>query len=482
MNNLFPLLTQYEGFLILGFYTLLALFFTNIFSKGFNNTKDGFIVANRNLGTFQGTMSISAAWIWAPAMFISCLQGYVNGYSAVFWMVLGNFFSIVLFGYLTPKIRERFPNGFTLSGLMRDTYSPRVQFIFVIEMLMLTLGALSVNMLAGSMAISTITGINFTVISILIPCIALSYALKGGLKASVVTEIIKVFVFMTVWLGLCFWAVNVNGGFDVVMLGFGGKTGQGTTLFGNDFAINAFISFGIPTIVSLMSGTWADNTFYQRTFAIQKDSVRKSFFLASPMNPIITILGAMIGMLAAGMHLDIPKALQTYTNIVVFGSSLPTWVFPVLMFVIFASLVSIIDSQLGTASALAGNDFYNLMNKSLDNSKVLVYSRAAMVIVALLAILIVNIPGITLLQIFLIYGLSRTTVWLPVMVTVLNDKLLSERGMFWGVLLSWMFGLPIYIYGDLFNGGNFYKLTGTLITVFFGIIVGYFVSILERKK
>jgi Na+/proline symporter len=481
MNNLFPLLSQYDGFIILGFYTMLALSLTNIFSKGYNTTKNGFIVANRNLGTFQGTMSISAAWIWAPAMFISCLQGYVNGFSAVFWMVMGNFFSIVLFGYLAPKIREKFPDGFTLSGLMRDTYSSRVQFIFAVEMVLLVLGALSVNMMAGSMAISTITGINYTAISILIPCIALSYALRGGLKASVATEIIKIFVFFAVWTVLCLWAVNINGGFETVMLGWGGKTGQGTTLFGNDFALNSLISFGIPTIVSLMSGTWADNTFYQRVFAIRKESVRKSFMFASPFSPLITSFGAMVGMLAAGMHLDVPKALQTYTNIVVFGSSLPTLVFPLLMFVIFASLISIIDSQLGTASSLAGNDLYNTRNKIIDDTKVLKYSRISMVIVAALAVLIVNIPGITLLQIFLIYGLSRTTVWLPVMITILNDKILSEKGIFWGIVAAWGIGMPIYIYGDLFNGGNIYKLVGTLTTVFLGVVLGYIITALDRK-
>lgn len=475
-------MSGFDGYIVLAFYAVLATILTTVFSRGYNKTKDGFLVADRKLGYFQGTLSITAAWIWAPAMFISCLQGYVNGFSGVFWMVMGSFFAVFLFGFIAPKIKRKYPNGFTLSSLMQTNYGSRVQLLFATELILLALGALSSNILAGSMAISVITGINFTLISIIIPVIALSYALRGGLKASVVTEIIKVFIFLTVWLGLIAWTISANGGFDVIAQGFGGKTGNGNILWGTDFTNNVLLAFSIPTILSLLSGTWADNVFYQRVFSIEEKHVKKSFLTAAFLAVSVTVAGGLLGMLAAGMHIDVPKELLTYTNIFLFGMTLPQWVYPILMFVIFASLISIIDSQLGTAASVFGNDFYNAVNKTDDDTKSVLYSRVAMCVIAAVAVGIVNIPGITLLQIFLIYGISRTTVWIPTMLTVLKPNLTSEKGMFWGILLAWFFGLPTFIYGDLFGGGNLFKLAGTLIAVFGSGLLTLIISKLSKNE
>jgi Na+/proline symporter len=479
-STIFPILNPFQGLVILAVYTILALVLTTVFSRGYGKTKESFLLANRKLGFFQGTVSVTAAIIWAPAMFISCLQGYVNGFSGFFWMFMGNLFALILFGYFTPKIKDMYPNGFTLSGLMRKLYGPRVQVLFLVELFLLLVGALSVNIMAGAMAIYTISGINYHLLTMIIPVIALSYTLRGGLKASIITEIIKVAIFMTVWLGLTFWAISLFGGMPTVWQGFGGKTGLGTTLFGNQFAINALIGFGIPTVLSLLSATWADNTFYQRLFAIEKTNVRRSFITAAFVSVSVTVFGGLIGMLAAGARIVVPNKYQTYTNIYLFGMSMPHWVYPVLLFVVFASLVSIIDSQIGTASSLAGDDIYNLLNDKVDEKKILLYSRAAMLIVASVVVAVVNIPGITLLEIFLLYGLSRATVWIPTMITILNQTVLSEFGMFWGIVLAWLIGLPLYVYGAMMGGGNAFILSGTLMTIFGSAAIGLTLTAIDR--
>jgi Na+/proline symporter len=479
--NTFPLLNTTAGYLVLFFYTILATILTLKFTGNYNKTKEGFLVANRQLGYLQGSMSVAAAWIWAPAMFISCLQGYINGIAGVGWMIIGNFFSVFLFGLFAPKIKNQFPEGFTLSGYLKEKYDSKVQGLVGFETIMLSIAALSINILAGSQAISFISGIDYHLISIVIPLISLSYALRGGFKASVITEMIKIVVFLSIWLILIGWTVNLNNGFDTVIAGFGGRTGNGTTLWGTDFTNGILIGFGLPTLLSLMSGTWADNNAYQRIFSIQKDKVLPSFITGSFLAITVTISGGIMGMLAAGMHLEVPASIQTYTNLLVFGMSLPVWTFYILIFVIFASLISVIDSQLGTAASLVGNDIYNIFNKHPDDKKSILWSRLSMIAVSVLAILIVNIPGITLLSIFLVYGIGRATIWWPVMITLINKSLINKHGMFYGILLSWIFGYPIYLYGQ-YTGDKIWTLCGTLLAVFGSGLMCIVISYLTRTE
>jgi Na+/proline symporter len=171
-----------------------------------------------------------------------------------------------------------------------------------------------------------------------------------------------------------------------------------------------------------------------------------------------------MGMLAAGMQLEVPKAIMTYTNLAVFGLTLPQWTFYVLIFIIFSSLISVIDSQLGTASSLIGNDIYNLFNNE-DDKKSILWSRIGMIVISIIAVAIVNIPGITLLTIFLVYGVGRATIWWPVMLSLINEKLVNKHGLFWSILISWIIGYPMYLYGQ-FGGDKSWTLYGTLLAIF----------------
>ena len=44
-------------------YTMAIWVMTYLFSKGYNTT-DKFLVANRDIGTVSGGLSIAATWIW----------------------------------------------------------------------------------------------------------------------------------------------------------------------------------------------------------------------------------------------------------------------------------------------------------------------------------------------------------------------------------------------------------------------------------
>ena len=86
-----------------------------------------------------------------------------------------------------------------------------------------------------------------------------------------------------------------------------------------------------------------------------------------------------------------------------------------------------------------------------------------MVIVAILAIGVANIPGITITYLFLFYGTLRSSVMLPTIFAIKGYKM-SESGLFYGILASLAVGLPIFAIGNL-NGWVPMIVAGSLLTI-----------------
>ena len=78
-----------DGYIVLLVYGAFAFAMTYWYSRGYDDTKTSFLVARRELNTPQGSMSVAAAWLWAPGLFISTQQAYVNGFDGLFWFCFG---------------------------------------------------------------------------------------------------------------------------------------------------------------------------------------------------------------------------------------------------------------------------------------------------------------------------------------------------------------------------------------------------------
>ena len=172
------LFTESTGILVLLIYGIFAYAMTYWYSKGYNDTKESFLVARRELNTFQGSLSVTAAWLWAPGLFISAQQAYVNGLVGLFWFCLGNFLTLGAFAYFARKIRQWAPEGFTFSGYLKEKFSGRVQALFVVEMMFLAICAFAINLIAGSKTVEALTGLDAGIVSLLMVLIAILYSFR----------------------------------------------------------------------------------------------------------------------------------------------------------------------------------------------------------------------------------------------------------------------------------------------------------------
>lgn len=444
-----------------------------LFSRNYNSTKSQFLLADRKLGFWESSFSIAASWIWAPSLFVSAFQAYTNGWVGLFWFAVPNFLALILFALLINKVVNRFPQGYSLSEFMAKKYSNRVQSLYWISLIGLTVGAFATQVLAGAKFISMITGMDYFWASVIIVAIPLSYSLYFGLKSSVITDFAKILVLYTIGIVIVPWTIIEVGGWQVVADGLYGVSKQFTSLFDSNGWL-VFATFGLPTAIGLLSGPFGDQAFWQRGFSTNGQYRRKAFLLAAVLFIVVPLGMGMLGFAAAG--LEFAAKSKQFVNLELVAMALGTIGICLFSIIVLSSVTSILDSKLCAVSSITGHDFCNRFG--LTDS--LMVSRVSMIILAVVSLLIANIPKLELVHLFLIYGALRASTLLPTLLTILSEKPMSEKGMFWGILISIAVFLPIFAYG-LLNKIPEITIAGSLGGVLISGIIVYLSSVMGKR-
>ncbi len=455
-----------EGIIVLISYFAIMMLVTILFTKKEKNI-ESFHVADRNMNTFSSAMSIAATWIWAPALFVSAERAYLNGWVGLFWFLVPNILCLILFIPFAKKIREQMPKGITLSGYMYNKYKSRkVKNVYLFQLTSLTILSTAVQLLAGGKILSSVTGIPFYIITIVLSIIALSYSVISGIRASVITDTLQMLLILIACLVFVPWALNIDNGIQNLMAGFTGVTREYTSLF-NTKGLEVFFAFGLPTAIGLIAGPFGDQCFWQRTFSIKKEKIGKSFMLGATLFGIVPLSMGILGFISAGSQFVFQDS--SIVNFELITQLFPKWVVLPFLFMLISGLLSTVDSNLCAIASLTTD---------ITKSKDVKIPKIAMIILLIIGILIANIKNLSVTDLFLIYGTLRATTLIPTIMTLKNIKL-NEKGIYFGIIASLVIGLPIFAYGTILNIA-LYKTIGSLITVITSGIVA--LCITKRSK
>lgn len=416
----------------------LSLVITLVASRGTVTNKLSFLAADRDVHWRPGSATVAATWIWATGMFIASEQAYLNGWVGLMWFAVPNIACLAIFAWFAYRIRMKHPEGFTLSEYMRTTKSARVHRLYLMTLGGLAVFSSAVNLLAGGLIVGKLTGIPFTLTTLILAGIALGYSLRSGLKASILTDYVQMAIIGVVCLTLTPWVMTVVG-MGTIVDGFSGFNGDVVSMFDSRGGA-IFWGFGLSVSLSLIGGPFGDQTFWQRAFAMKPSHIKPAFFGGAALFAIVPITMGILGFAAAGAQVVVEDT--QLTNLASIEAFLPLWAIVPFLLYVFSGLLSTIDSNLSAAASIAGHDL------SKDPADVMRNSRRAMMGLTLAAVLIANIPGITVTQMFIFYGTFRLSTTVPTILALYRDRT-SERGMFWGILLANVIGVPLSAYGNL---------------------------------
>ncbi len=424
------------AWLTVGAYSLFIIAATALFTK-YSRSKLDLLVANRSIHWIAAGLSVAATWVWAPALFVAAEKAFLEGWVGVFWFTVPNVATLVIFAWLASKLRERVPDGFTLSAWIKDAYSTRVQRLYLGTLSLLSICAFAVQLLAGGLILQRVTGMAFLPLTVTLAIVALSYTFFSGIRASILTDWLQMSFIALIGLTFVPWAVLAAGGFEA--LSFTGNSGAYRSLVSGEGA-SVFWTFGLAATIGLLSGPFGDQSFWQRAWSVKGGSagVRKAFVLGAAIFAVVPITMSMLGFIAAGSNLAIENT--QLTNFETIMEFLPAWTFVPFLAFILSGLVSTLDSHLAAISSLAGHD---LKSGSVRTS------RLAMLALAVIGVALANVPGITIVAMFIFYGLLRSTTLIPTVVSILAKRAPHEAGAFYGILSGIFIGLPIFATGQL---------------------------------
>lgn len=456
------------GFIVLLTYAAIMIAVTLLFTKK-ETTAEGFLAGHHNLGAVVSALSIAATWIWAPSLFTSAEKAYTNGIPGLFWFLIPNVLCLFLFIPFAKKIRKELPKGISLSEYMYSKYNSRkVRSVYNFQLGALSIFSTAVQLLAGGKMLTLITGIPLILSTVILAVIAYSYSQFSGIKASVLTDALQMVFMLIVGISLSVCAFKITGGYENILKGLKGSTGEYGSLF-SDKGFEVFLGFGLPTAVGLIAGPFGDQSFWQRAFAVKKDKIGRAFGMGAVMFGIIPLTMGILGYIAAGAGMPIKDT--SVVNLELIQHLFPSWVLVPFLFMIISGLLSTVDSNLCSFASLQ----YTEGKKYKISS-----SKTSMVILLLLGIAIANIPKLTVTHLFLFYGTFRASTMLPTIMTLKGCKL-SAKGVYCGVIIALIIGMPIFAYGNIANI-PLMKTIGSLTTVLSSGISAFAITRREVSK
>ncbi len=192
MNNSFFLEQSTSLILIIAISLLFAFLGINHTKKfkGLNN----YLTANRNIGVFSLTTSLTASALGAWILFGPASAATWGGIGAVIGYSLGTAFPLFFLIYLGKKIRNEFPKGSSLIEFLRRKFGKSLFKLILLMTIFYMFIFLCAEVTAISVLINYISGTEFWITALVVLSSTLIYTLYGGLKASIFTDNIQMIV------------------------------------------------------------------------------------------------------------------------------------------------------------------------------------------------------------------------------------------------------------------------------------------------
>jgi urea-proton symporter len=469
-------ISEIQGYILLAAFGIAMLAITLFFARrAARETMEGFLVASRHISWKLGAPSIAASWIWAPALFVSVQFAYEMGLPGLAWFLFPNMLALGLFGILAPKIRKLLPEGYTLPQWIKYRLNDeRAHQIYLFPFFFYQLMAVTVQLFAGGNLVSLLTGIPLESSMVILAGIGLSYAIISGLRASIITDFIQIAAIVIGLVVVIPWIITATGGFETIANGLGGLAGN-TNVFDPGVAF----SFGIVTAIGLIAGALSDQQYWQRSFAIKKNDLVKSFVLGALLFGLVPLALSALGFIAAspGIEVTLPAGIDvSLIGVATVAQFLPPIALLLFVIMLLAGLSSTLDSGLCAGSTLYAIDWKKQsprensvlekiragvslttqdmeIKESLDRKTVRAGRFAMLGFTAtglIVSLAVINIEGLGLQHLFWIFNTIAAAVVVPTVLSLYWNRL-SAKGVVWGTSISFVVGIPIFVYGNILN-------------------------------
>lgn len=420
---------------------LSSIFISFLFiGKTWGSNIREFLFANRSLKVVSTGAAISSHWLWAIALFVGPATAYNWGVIGMLTFIIPNALALLVIGGLVNNIRDRYPEGFSLTEYIKTNFSKKVAALYQFEFVAVAFAALllaftAIGKLWAFAGLQDL--IQPTYASLLFGLITLGFTMKGGIRTSVFTGTIQAILFLAFFL----YAGQMIEWSGLPVLSTGKNDLQ--SLFDAKF----LTTFAGAWVITIIVGATSHGGLWQKAFSMPKENVFESFAIGSVIFAL-TLAGLLtLAMFAFANGLPVTSPdLAAVTAIRDFLGPVALLIFGTIF---IGQTSTVIDSSMNYMASLVTLEW-------LKKDQVWV-SRLVMLVFVLLA-WIVSWAKLEIWTVLMLMGAVRTVMFVPLMLHIFDVKL-SERLIFvvsivtipCAFTLAWiakMDKLPIY---DLYS-------------------------------
>ena len=431
MNNSFFLNQSTSLILIIAISLLFAFLGINHTKKfkGLNN----YLTANRNIGVFSLTTSLTASALGAWILFGPASAATWGGIGAVIGYSLGTAFPLFFLIYLGKKIRNEFPKGSSLIEFMRRKFGKSLFKLILLMTIFYMFIFLCAEVTAISVLINYISGTEFWITALVVLSSTLIYTLYGGLKASIFTDNIQMIVIGVLLIISFIYITSFTGSkfsFDFVLK-------KNPQLLSSHYIPNytAGLTFFIAVAATNLfhQGNW-QRVYAAKNYQTLKKSLIISFLI---IIPIVFFMG-FSGMVAFSID------PSNRPDLGFFSLLLKEQTIFLSLFVIILGMaltISTVDTLINAISSLVildGKAVFNLSKKT----NYLNFSKYIILLLSFISFIIAS-KGFDILYLFLLADLFCCAFVLTVFLSF-YDKSINENLAYISILIGLIGGFLLF--------------------------------------
>ena len=397
--------------------------------QGLNN----YLTANRNIGLFSLTTSLSASALGAWILFGPASAATWGGIGSIIGYSLGTAFPMFFLIYLGKKIRKEFPKGSSLIEFMRKKFGKSLFKLILSMTIFYMFIFLCAEVTAVAVLINYISGAELWVTALIVLISTLAYTLYGGLKASIFTDNIQMIVIGILLLISILYINSVTGS----QFSFNFIKEKNPHLLSGSYipTYTAGLTFFIAVAATNLfhQGNW-QRVYAAKNFETLKKSLIISFFI---IIPIVFYMG-FTGMVAFSIDPTIRPDLGFFSLLLREQTFLLSLIIIVLGLALTISTVDTLINAISSLIIVDGKATFNFKKKT-DYLK---FSKYIIIFLSIISFVVAS-KGFDILYLFLLADLFCCAFVLTVFYSFYNKRI-NEKTAYVSIIVGLIGGFLMF--------------------------------------
>ena len=429
-------ISQSSSLTLIIIISLIFVIFGIYHSKKFQGINN-YLTANRNIGLFSLTTSLVASALGAWILFGPASASTWGGIGAVIGYALGTGFPMIFLIYLGKKIRSDFPKGSSLIEYMRQKFGKSLFKLILLMTIFYMFIFLCAEVTAVAVLINYISGTELWITALIVIISTLTYTLYGGLRASIFTDNIQMFVIAVLLLITISYITLFNGN----NFSFEFIESKNPQLLSSSYvpSYTAGLTFFIAVAATNLfhQGNW------QRVYAAKNyETLKKGLIISFLIIVPIVFLMGFIGMVSFSVDPTNRPDLGFFTLLLKEQTELLSLLIIVLGLALTISTVDTLVNAISSLFVVDGKATFNF-DKKTDYLKLSKYFIVAISIV----VFIVASKGFDILYLFLLADLFCCAFVLTVFYSFYNKRI-NEKIAYISIIAGLIAGFLMFPFPD----------------------------------